>query len=449
MMKVFIRHLRKFFNIENPLLIVSFLMIIVFSRFVITYFNDDHRVMVPDANYYAGEFVGHDLIFATTDQAYRLLSGLPMQLDVGYGYTFTILTTWIIELFNRLGICNQTDHVCNQFLFYKLVVITSIVGFLSLVFLLIKNRNRQATAIIFLIAFFLGVPGGMGIESGNLDIFLSVLYGFMLFLQRVSLKSKRRYFYPLLLGIIAGLLLQTKIFVLPIVVIFLICSTKPFIFTLSLLTTVSLITIIPGFYNVPINPLYTIQAAQTLRGAVDFSSGIVYGNNSTRAMVGGVIFAIPALHTNQFIRDALMNIGGGLLFLLILVLPLFSNLSRIYRSIVRISIHDRLQYTFFIVLNCYATAAIILWPEVSLGYRFFYLIPLIYVLLDTTQNAFAKQSVGIALSALLIRSAFIWHSRVLHVFLLAFFYFFILASISVWLHTTKILIKDTKVQKAS
>lgn len=448
-MQVFKHHLLKFFNIENPLLIVSFLIIIVFSRFSITYFNDGHRVMAPDINYFAGEFVGHDLIFATTDQAYRLLKGLPMQLEVGYGYTFTILTAWIIELFNKFGICNQTNHIFCQFLFYKLVVIISLVGILSLSFLLIKNRKMLATGILFLVAFLLGVPGAMGIESGNLDILLTVLYGLMLFLQKVSLKNKSRYIYPILLGVIAGSLLQTKIFFLPIAIIFLICSTKPFTFILSLLFMVSLITIIPGFYNVPINPLYTIQAAQTLRNATGLSSAIVYGNNDTRAMVGGVVFAIPALHRDQFMQNVLINLGGALLFLLILVLPLFSFIPKLTRRIKLISLQDRLQYSFFIVLNCYTITAVILWPEISLGYRFFYLIPLIYIFLNTAQNVFAKQSIGIALSALLIRSTFIWHTRILHLFLLAFFYFFILACISIWLHSSKTVTKDTKVQKTS
>lgn len=437
-MKTFFYRLQKFFTIENPLLIVSFLFLIVCSRFVVTYFNEDRHVRTPDANFYAGEFVGHDLVFATTDQAYRLLDGLPMQLGVGYGYTFTILTAWILGLFNLLGLCNPANQVSCDFLFYKVVVVTSIVGLVSLVFLLTEKRNQRSTAAVFLIAFLLGVPGGMGIESGNLDIFLSVLYGFVLLLQQISLMSKRKYLYPILLGIIAGALLQTKLFFLPIVFVFLFCSKRPLLFSLSLLATAIVIAIIPGFYNVPIDPLYALRAAQTLREDTYLSSEIVYGNNSTRAMVGGIVFAVPALHTTQFVREVLVNVGGGLLFLLVLVSPIFARLVHKPIRFVHAVFQDRLQYKFFIVLNCCAVSAVILWPEISLAYRFFYLIPLIFVLVDTSKNTLSKQAMGLALSALLIRSLFVWHSRSLHVFLLVFFYFFILASISIWQDSSKI-----------
>lgn len=427
-MAKFIHHLQKFFTTENPLLIPSFLLLILFSRFIPTYFNDAYRVMTPDANYYAGQTLGHDFIFGVTDQAYRLLSGLPMQFEVGYGYTFTILGAFTIQLLSIAGICNQ-NHIPCQFLLYKLVTILALAGLVSLVFFIIKDRGKQATGLTFLIAFLLGVPGGMGIEAGNLDIILSVLYGFMLYLQKMSLTSKSR-LYPLMLGIMAGAMLQTKLFVLPIVVIFLICSTSPLIFLTSLLTTIGVITILPGMYGVPINPLYTIQAAHTLQRAANFSSGIVYGNNNTRAMIGGIVFAFPVLNANQSIRWLLVNVGGLLLFLFIMVLPFFS-FPKVYKRIVYILQH-RFDYSYFTLLNCFIIAAVILWPEISLSYRLFYLIPLIFTLLNSAQNTFTKNALGFALSALLIRSLFLWHARVLHIFLLVFFYFFLLTCLSLW-----------------
>jgi hypothetical protein len=68
----------------------------------------------------------------------------------------------------------------------------------------------------------------MGIESGNLDILLSVLYGLMLFLQRLYLKSKKRFIYPLILWAAAGSMPQTKLFLLPIVVVFLFAQSDQY-----------------------------------------------------------------------------------------------------------------------------------------------------------------------------------------------------------------------------
>jgi hypothetical protein len=258
-------------------------------------------------------------------------------------------------------------------------VIMSLGGLVLLPFLLIKERNKQVTALLFLIAFLLGVPGGMGIESGNLDIILAVLYGFMLYLQRISLKNNKSNFYPILLGVIAGSLIQTKLFVLPITLIFLVCSTRPLFFALSLFATMSLITIIPGFYHVPIDPFYALRAAQTLRSATHLSSEVVFGNNDTRAMVGGFVLAIPELRNNQLVRDILINIGGAIVFLLVLLVPLLPFLQKFLKRIRKLSFKDRLRYPLFIVLNCYAVTAMILWPEISLTYRFYYLIPLMYL----------------------------------------------------------------------
>jgi hypothetical protein len=73
-----------------------------------------------------------------------------MQIDLGYGYTFTLLTAWIIQLFNLLGICNQADSASCQFLFYKLVIIVSLLGLLSLAFLLIEKSSQTSLTSVYL-----------------------------------------------------------------------------------------------------------------------------------------------------------------------------------------------------------------------------------------------------------------------------------------------------------
>lgn len=433
MLKSLFNYLPKFFSIDNPFLFASFLFIIIFSRINVSYFNTDNTVKAPDIGFYAGEFVGHDLLFATTDQAYRLFDGLPMQLDVGYGYMFTILAAWFLQIVNFFGLCSFENPSSCNFLFYKAVVSISVLGLFSLAFILIKNRHKQSLALIFFSAFLLGVPGGMGLESGNLDIFLSMLYGYMLFFHQRSLQQKNKFFYPILLGCLSGCIFQTKLFLLPFAIIFYICSTKRIYFGISFLLTVSVITLLPGLYNVPINPLYTFQAAEYLRTAVDFSSGIVYGNNSTRAMAGGIVFAVPGLFTHELFRIFSITVLGLLIFLLVMVLPLFSFLPKVYRNILRKIKKSRLDYSFFLLLNAYTVSGVILWPEVSLSYRLYYVIPLVYLLFDKAHKPILNQIIGIALTALIIRSAFVWHSRVLHFFLLAFFYFFITAYLFVWL----------------
>lgn len=439
MTKKVISHIQRFFTIENPLLLISLLIMVLFSRFSVSYFNDTHRAVSPDINFYAGEFVGHDLTFATIDQVERLVQGLPMDLGVGYGYTFTIISAWALELFAWFNLCTGPQDC--QFVLYKWVVTISLIGMLSLAFLLIKNKRMHLSALVFLTAFLLGVPGSMGIESGNLDILLSVMFGCMLYIHRRALKEKNRSLHTVILGVFAGLMIQTKLFVLPLVLVFLICSTRPKVFFLAFLTTVIMISIIPGYYNAPINIFFTLQAAMYLGDSVNFTSGVVYGNNSTKAMAGGLIYAFQPLHTNPIIRDVLLSFLRTITFLITLLLPIVILFSKIRRRLSHISLNVRLEYSFFIVLNCYAVAAMILWPEVSLSYRFYYLIPLLFILFDTSKNSYSKQLLGIAVSALLIRSLFLWHARILNVFLLIFFIFFLMISISLWVDIAKNTLK--------
>lgn len=441
-MKLLLNHLQKFFDIDNPILLVAFLFLIIFNRFTLTFFNASHHVATPDNYYYAGQTVGTDWIAATVTQAYRLKKGLPLppQLTIGYGYTFTILTAWSISFLEAVRICSPADHLSCQFILYNVAVTIAIAGLLALAFMLVKSQTRRATALLFLIAFLLGVPGGRGIETANLDILLSVLYGLILYLQRISLQdTKRKHIYPILIGAIAGAMLQTKLFILPIALVFLFCSTEPITFLFSFLATMGIITIIPAFYGLTPNPFQVVQAAQLILGPItsDLYKRYTYGNNNTRAMVGSVIFSINSIRSNPLLQTAFVGLGGVVLFVTILALPMLSFLQDIYNQITHISLRDRLQYPFFIALNCYAVAAIILWPGMSYDYRFFYLIPLIYILLDTVKTAQAQQFLGVALGSLLIRSLFVLHTKVWHVFLLTFFYFFLLVCLSVWIHAQK------------
>lgn len=436
--------LQEFFSIDNPLLFVSLLCLIIFNRFFITFFNEGHHVIAPDNYYYAGVAVGEDWTGGTTDQAYRLLRGLPMELTTAYGYSFTVITTWTISLYEKVGICSPKNHISCQFLLYEEVVTLVIAGFLLLVFLLIKDTKKRAGAIIFFIAFLLGVPGGRGIETANLDIILSVLYGCMLYLQKLSVESKKKkYVYPILIGLLAGILLQAKIFTIVFVVLFLACSAEPFIFLLSFLLTTGIIISAPSLYGVPANMLQALQAGQTILGPItnNLYQQYRFGNNNTRTMVGGIVFSFEVLRENAFVREIIIFVGGAALFAVMMLAPLYSFSRKVLKKVSSFSLGDRLSYPFFIVLNCYAIVAIILWPATSYDYRFFYLIPLLFILMDACRTIKEKMYLGIAIASLIVRCLFILHTRIWHIFLLISLYFFLLASVSLWVSTGDTIVR--------
>jgi len=432
--------LQEFFTIDNPLLFVSLLCLIIFNRFSLTFFNEGHHVLAPDNYYYAGVTVGEDWIGGTTDQAYRLLKGLPMELTTAYGYSFTILTAWTITLYENIGICSPRNHTACQFLLYNHVVTLVIAGFLILVFLFIKDGKKRAGAILFFLAFLLGIPGGRGIETANLDIILSMLYGCMLYLQKISVQDrKKRYLYPVFIGLIAGVLMQAKIFTVVIGILFLVFSTEPLIFLLSFLVTTGIIILTPTLYGVSANVFQVVQAGQTILGPIttNLYQQYRFGNNNTRTMVGGIVFSIRVLRENAYLREVIIFVGGSVLFLIVTLLPLLTYSKEVLKKITTFSLQDRLSYPFFIVSNCYAIAAIVLWPATSYDYRFFYFLPLIFILLEVSRTSREKVYLGIALVSFIVRCIFILHTKIWHIFLLGFLYPFLLVSVSQWVYSKK------------
>lgn len=256
---------------------------------------------------------------------------------------------------------------------------------------------------------------------------------------------------PLLVESISGmfiaLLIQTKLSFMPLAFIVLICSRNPLIyvgsFTLSFLT----ISLLPTLFGVQFLPFQIFFAANAVLQPMENNlfTSYTYGNNNIRSWIYGISMKIIP-QTNLF-PTMFFNVGGGLLLGFIYYLThnkqcntLWKYFKRLLSNTTKVSSSHLLQtfslirkdHSFFLLLTGYMLSFLILWPAMSYDYRLLYIIPYIYILLHSMNNRNSKRMLHIAIVFLLLRSLWLFHGRVINIFLIAHFYFILTSVGSNW-----------------
>lgn len=373
----------------KPILLLSlFLLLMVSTRLAGTYISPVGHVPGWDFNDYA------------VTPWYQMQRG---QASVVFGYGSVLLAAAGLR--------------------YQSMVAASLFGLLILLFIFIKEKRARIFSLLFFGTFLLGMPMNKAIEAGNPDLFLSVLFGAVLFLLRKKTQT-RSLLQSVLLGILLGFFLNVKGFLVLFVLAALVLSGLNFPLIASFLVSFTAFALWPWMFGVKSGVfdvfLFAITSSRT--DAQTIFTQVHYGNNAIVSYVSNVLQAFGA-------PRVLTYSGSIMLVLLIFVKPFFDenilpSIKLIKRSFSSFSFH-LFVFTFCYIIMLTLTA----W---SYDYRILYAIPLLFCFIGTSPDRRTTRLLYLSIFCLLAKSLFIPKDRIMTIFLYLHFYFLIRASLSLW-----------------
>lgn len=140
----------------------------------------------------------------------------------------------------------------DRFIAYFSYLAVVIIAFILFFIILMKKTDKTTffAGLIFLIAFLLSEPGYLGIFQGNIDILLSPLAGiFIIFTLYFMEKKSISIYQSILLGIVAGSLINIKITIFPLILSTILFSRRLVIISMTSIITFLSLLYIPNFYG--------------------------------------------------------------------------------------------------------------------------------------------------------------------------------------------------------
>lgn len=437
---------------NESLIFILLLAITVYTRFYISYSD---RIIAAPEKIFQLDPIGRDLYSGVYDPSLTMVGGQGFYgpySAVGSG-VLLIAGPFIHNYLFKNGFCSYTQLGCH-YEFYRFFLRVSFIGYLLLLMIILqKTRNKTKFAVLlYALIFFLGIPGSLGVERGNIDILLSLTVGFLLLLL-IQL-SKRRFpasaylALSLLIGFLGGFLTNAKIFLLPFALIAVVASPSPLIAVLmSAVTFFSLSEYLPNvLYRIPAT-VYDLLLANTegVKGGTKlfFEPGRLAVNHSFEA--------IASLFTNCTFRGSCIdNSWDSLkismisisLLLVVFVFPIVPLVVKLIRNTrhqflwacLRIY-HLRRDRRVILFMFIVADAVINLIPQTSYAYRLFYSLPIVLIAYrEATMNPDIKWYVYLSMIFLAIKGFWIYYilnfkgwtiydPRAMSLFVILHFYF--------------------------
>jgi hypothetical protein len=368
--------------------------------------------------YYLPENLGRDVQAYSVNAWYAVREG-KIPFTVGYGSV--LLAGAPVQLFESTGMCHDA-LTCGD-LVYVCLIVFGVSGLLWL--------NRKS-ALLFCAVFLLGVPMYRAIEAGNVDLFLSVLFGVILLIVASMQKTvKHRLSEELFLGVSLGFMLNVKAFLLPFVLISLISVPPTLALWASFAVSFSANALWPWAYGVHCGlfDVFLFARRDTLMFTKELYTQVNYGNNAVMPYVSNILQAFHAEKISlSFLAVATTALSAGIV-LLIVVKPFFDE-----HVVSTMTVKKRIKITYPFLLVCYVLSYIgmLTLPAWSYDYRILYGIPLIGILLTLTKNPKTLRLLYLSIVSLLIKSLWIPKDRIMTVFLYIHLYFLLRAVLSYW-----------------
>lgn len=433
-------HKRIILLLDYPIRVLIVLAILMLmSRLSLTYVNSQRRVQAPEY-LYAYETVAHDWFTTSVEPAYQIREGKTMSPNLGYGSSVPVLLAPILPVL-QTSFCKNLDQFNCGFQLYKILIPLSLFGYYAIAIISTKYPKKRDVALLFVTLYFLGLPAGRGIETGNIDIFLALFTASILLLIHTTTTS-RRILITFICGVLAGFSSNAKIMLAVFLPIFTVFSHKRFFFLISAITSFSLFALLPQrLYRSPMpwNAAYIYADIALEPIATGVYRSYPHGNNSIWAMASGVIHTLDISTQQNDSINILAIVIGTIIFLvpcMIYAKQIYFQLSH-YKTIRKLSSRNELLVTIY----TFAVVIINLVPIMAYDYRTLYLIPPIIIIWNTSQSVKTNRYIVAAMILLLLKSLWIPSGRVLNIYLYSHYLIVLIAALSFWLDRKESVVK--------
>lgn len=404
--------------IRNNLILtlVVLLLLTIFSRFSLTYTDKTNIVSAPEKIFQVVP-IGIDFFTGVIKPAINIRDGKNFYNDIAiYGPALSITMVPAINLLTKLNVCSLVDlHSCSRILYHWFLIIT-IVGYLLLTLLVGKTTTKETLSamLLYLAIFLLSFMGSFGLERGNIDIFLSLINGFIIYLLLLAKeKSTNKFSLALILSVAIGLLTgfssNAKIFLFPISLVAIVFSPNMFISGALFLLTFFGLIYLPHVFGAPsdLSDLIKWSFTYITKAPVTPFHTTIHHNHSfaaTASLFTSCIFK----QTCEETRDILIiSSVTKALFVTVFVLPFLSirelrkkiifNFKYLIKDLVgylrqfikwlpRTTKKIYLSQEWVLLLFILIDALINLVPKYSFSFRLYYSLPVLLILLAKTEN---------------------------------------------------------------
>lgn len=367
---------------------VLFLSTLVFNPFI------NSLVSFKDAS--PAEKIG--LLFANDFntcvyvRSYHMLNGNLMNqlgwVNSACGHIFPLIVSPLVFFL-------QSKQFVAVYLSFLIPLILLYGVFFKIILEKISSSTRKIT-VLFIFSFFLSIPGTLGYYMGNVDIFLSLIIGFILLFQFNNEKLVKRHGkkFSVFLGILLGAIANAKVFLFPFTIVTILLSRNKLITFFSSLLTFLIITYIPRLFGSPTG-IFTFLERIILwneRVTVNFSPSY---NHSPVALASYFTNCLSTQNCEKFPNSFVAQIIIAIVLLgAFFSINLFKkkNLIELKRMLTRPRpvilklFGTKADKYVLIFLFTLFTALINLVPRIAFNYRLYYSFPLILILLTETNE---------------------------------------------------------------
>jgi hypothetical protein len=350
-----------------------------------------------------GGYPGMDFIIGAVNPAIQILHGQNYYSNIQiYGPTISVILIPILQIANSLRICRNLDQIegyyrCGIEIYTGIDVIV-IIGFGFLLYKLTqKYPQERILVLIMYLTFLTGISGSFGIQRGNLDLILALIIGF-LFLQffRSIKKGYASYLIPILVGLCGGLVAGAKVFLILFSLLLTLKSEKPRLSLSLMILSYLFFSYLPAIYHAPADLITPIRIAFASDQGISLSNSKYLIFNHSLSATGS--FFTDCLAQNTCDTNQTIQFLNYLFCLIIFLIPLITtrqlrlwikeNIKSLPRTILKvINFKFKLSDATILVLLTYSYGIVNLIPKAAYGYRLFYGLPIIAVLLVKSNNA--------------------------------------------------------------
>ncbi len=425
-------------NFTQTLLIL--ISLVIFSKLGITYLSPSGKLAVPESLFSASS-LGRDLSAYTTLPVYEIRE---KKTPFIFGYGSVFVATIVISTLEQIRVCSPNEPIACSRIVYQLFVVSSIVLLFLYVYLSTQPMHR-GIAILLYIAFILGVPMNKAIEAGNLDAILACLYGAILYLSHRFVQHKYvSQGHAASIGILMGLLLSSKAFFLPGILLAFWSTRKNHSVIVWFIASFILTAMWPWIYGVRAGVFDVF--AFGVRGSHAFGSQLFtqvnYGNNAIISYISNALQAVDTGILPVPVHTALTYAISACVFFLIYILPLIQERVDIRRAYVASrGWNTVLSAQTLALLYTYATVLMLTMTAWSYDYRIVYLVPAVLLLLTLSENKKTKELLYWSIIMLLLKCMWIPKDRIMNLFLYVHLYLLIRAAVSLYMDSSRLPIR--------
>lgn len=414
---------------HSDFLFVLLLSIMIFTRYSVTYLNREQKQLLPDS-VFALNIVGHDWLDGVIQPALSLLDKQPFNPVVGYGQSLSSITGLIILPLQSFGICTQSQTLSCSNAVYKAVFVLTFAGFI-LIGLLFPYGKDTILILLNILIFYLGIPGAMGLDRGNLDILFSLC------MSLFALLRIRRGHQPvrwcITEAIVLALFVNTKMLVLPITIAFLITSRHVLLSVAIFISSFMGFSYLPVLLHMPASVVDPFTAVFSFgRPSNIFIAWCSSWNHTVYNMVTN-FFDCSQLteHTQTFLSVMVTRSSGIMIFFLIVILPLrnlIHDIWKYHKTIQWRILYGQTHKELLVLLVSLGVASINLLPYFANPYRLYYSLMAVLLSWYASCDKTSRNVVVLSSLFLLIKGLWFTDNRIINISIAFHYYFLVQAA---------------------